>query len=31
MMRVMADNLQGDDAIEGIGAFVEKRSPQWRQ
>ncbi len=30
MMRVMADNLQCEDAVEGIGAFIEKRSPQWR-
>ena len=27
--KVMVDNLQTDDAKEGITAFLEKRSPQW--
>ncbi len=27
--RVMVDNMLARDAEEGIGAFVEKRSPQW--
>jgi enoyl-CoA hydratase/carnithine racemase len=25
----MADNLKAQDAREGIGAFLEKRSPVW--
>lgn len=28
--RVMVENMLADDAAEGIGAFVEKRKPQWR-
>lgn len=28
--RVMVDNMLAQDAEEGIGAFIEKRSPQWR-
>ncbi|MFH1804660.1 MAG: enoyl-CoA hydratase [Pseudomonadota bacterium] len=28
--RVMTDNMQTNDAREGIGAFVEKRHPEWR-
>lgn len=28
--RVMADNLKLPDAAEGIGAFLEKRSPDWQ-
>ncbi len=28
--RAMVDNLKADDAAEGIGAFVEKRPPEWR-
>lgn len=28
--QVMVDNLKLDDAKEGINAFIEKRSPQWR-
>ena len=27
--KVMVDNLQADDAKEGISAFLEKRSPVW--
>ncbi|MBX3411539.1 MAG: enoyl-CoA hydratase [Pirellulales bacterium] len=27
---VMVDNAQREDAIEGMQAFLEKRSPQWR-
>ena len=27
--QVMVDNLQFQDAQEGIAAFVEKRRPQW--
>ena len=27
---VMVENMMAEDAHEGIGAFVEKRSPQWR-
>lgn len=29
MSRVMADNLQCDDAKEGITAFIDKRKPAW--
>ena len=28
--RVMVENMIADDAAEGIGAFVEKRTPVWR-
>ena len=28
--RVMVDNMLALDAREGIGAFIEKRSPQWQ-
>ena len=28
--QVMVENLLADDAEEGIGAFVEKRSPNWQ-
>jgi hypothetical protein len=28
--RVMVENLLMQDAKEGIGAFVEKRSPDWQ-
>ena len=28
--RVMVENMLADDAAEGIGAFVEKRLPVWR-
>lgn len=27
---VMVDNMLAQDACEGIGAFIEKRSPQWQ-
>lgn len=27
---VMVDNMLADDAREGIGAFIEKRQPQWQ-
>jgi enoyl-CoA hydratase/carnithine racemase len=27
---VMVDNMLKQDAREGIGAFVEKRVPQWQ-
>lgn len=27
---VMAENLMAEDAIEGIGAFLDKRKPEWR-
>ncbi len=27
--RVMVENMMARDAEEGIGAFVEKRKPQW--
>lgn len=27
--RVMVDNMMGRDAKEGIGAFIEKRKPEW--
>jgi len=29
MAEVMANNLQCDDAKEGIGAFIDKRQPNW--
>ena len=28
--RVMVENMLARDAEEGIGAFIEKRSPQWQ-
>jgi enoyl-CoA hydratase/carnithine racemase len=28
--RAIADNMLGDDAAEGVGAFIEKRKPDWR-
>jgi enoyl-CoA hydratase/carnithine racemase len=28
--RVMVENMLGDDAEEGIGAFIEKRKPEWK-
>lgn len=28
--RVMVENMLAEDAEEGIGAFIEKRAPQWR-
>jgi enoyl-CoA hydratase/carnithine racemase len=28
--QVMVENMMARDAEEGIGAFVDKRSPQWR-
>lgn len=27
---VMVDNMLAQDAEEGIGAFIEKREPQWQ-
>jgi 1,4-dihydroxy-2-naphthoyl-CoA synthase len=27
---VMTENLMAEDAIEGIGAFLDKRKPVWR-
>ena len=27
---VMVDNMLEDDAVEGIGAFIAKRTPNWR-
>ena len=27
---VMVENMLARDAEEGIGAFIEKRSPQWQ-
>jgi enoyl-CoA hydratase/carnithine racemase len=29
--RVMVENLLGGDAKEGIGAFIEKRKPEWKE
>jgi enoyl-CoA hydratase/carnithine racemase len=29
--RVMVDNMLARDAEEGIGAFLEKRNPQWER
>ena len=28
--RAMAENMMLEDAHEGLGAFLEKRDPQWR-
>lgn len=28
--QVMVDNMMAQDAQEGIGAFIEKRAPQWK-
>jgi enoyl-CoA hydratase/carnithine racemase len=28
--RVMVENMLAHDAVEGIGAFIEKRVPQWQ-
>ena len=28
---VMVDNMPEDDAVEGIGAFIAKRKPNWRR
>ena len=28
--QVITSNMLGDDALEGVGAFVEKRTPKWR-
>ena len=27
----ITDNMLGDDAAEGVGAFIEKRKPAWRE
>jgi enoyl-CoA hydratase/carnithine racemase len=27
---VMVENMLAHDAAEGIGAFIEKRAPQWQ-
>jgi len=27
---VMVDNMLKLDAVEGIGAFIEKRAPNWQ-
>jgi len=27
---VMVDNMLAQDACEGIGAFIEKRRPEWQ-
>ena len=27
---VMTENMMAFDAIEGIGAFIEKREPKWQ-
>jgi len=29
--RVMTENMMARDAEEGIGAFLEKRKPEWRE
>ncbi len=29
--QVMVENMMRDDAAEGIGAFLEKRTPEWNQ
>jgi enoyl-CoA hydratase/carnithine racemase len=26
----ITDNMLGEDAAEGVGAFIEKRKPAWR-
>ena len=31
MVQIMADNLLINDAKEGIGAFIQKRHPKWKQ
>ena len=28
--QVMVENLLAEDAVEGIGAFIGKRHPEWR-
>ena len=28
--KIMVENMLAHDAQEGIGAFIEKRTPQWR-
>jgi 1,4-dihydroxy-2-naphthoyl-CoA synthase len=27
--QVITDNMLGDDALEGVSAFAEKRAPRW--
>ena len=29
--RVMVENMLARDAKEGIGAFIEKRKPEWKE
>jgi len=28
--QVITENMLGADALEGVGAFIEKRAPRWR-